>query len=103
MVIDEAVRAEFIKLREEWKDDTAFLSWIVSDHKAYQGIIALGMPVVPILLQEMRDDPDWWGIALEAITGENPCTFPEMSGNLALISKAWVEWGISRGLLEPKK
>ena len=76
------------------------LSFIKFDHSTYQEIIKLGMPVVPILLEELRYDPDWWGQALEAITGENPCKFPEMSGRLDLIAKAWVDWGIERGLLK---
>lgn len=91
---------KFKELQNRWNKDTQFLSFIHSDHPAYQEIIKLGMPVVPILLEEMRDDPDWWGIALAAITGENPCKFPEMSGNLAMISKAWVDWGVARGLLK---
>jgi len=93
-------REKFKEFRSQWHKDTQFLSFINSDHPAYQEIIKLGMPVVPILLEEMRDDPDWWGIALAAITGENPCKFPEMSGNLAMISKAWVEWGVARGLIK---
>jgi hypothetical protein len=93
-------REKFKELRDQWHNDTNLLSFIKSDHPAYQGIIKLGMPVVPILLEEMRDDPDWWSVALEVITGENPCKFPEMSGNLAKISKAWVDWGTARGLLK---
>ena len=93
-------RLRFRELRDQWKKDTRYLSFINSDHSAYQGIIRLGMPVVPVLLEEMRDDPDWWGQALEAITGENPCKFPEMAGRLDLISKAWVDWGTARGHLK---
>lgn len=91
---------KFDNLKTQWKQETRLLSFIFSDHPAYQGIIQLGMPVVPILLREMRDNPDWWGAALEAITGENPCRFPEMSGRLDLIAKAWVDWGIERGHLQ---
>lgn len=93
-------REQFKAFRDQWHKETGLLSSIESKHPAYQGIIKLGMPVVPILLEEMRDDPDWWGIALEAITGENPCKFPEMSGRLDLIAKAWVDWGVARGLLK---
>jgi hypothetical protein len=91
---------QFKALRNQWHEETGLLSSIESKHPAYQGIIKLGMPVVPILLEEMRDDPDWWCFALEAITGENPCKFPEMSGRLDLIAKAWVDWGVARGILK---
>jgi hypothetical protein len=90
-------KERFKDLKALWKRDTIHLSCIASDHPAYQEVIRSGMPMVPILLEEMRDNPDWWGPALEAITGENPCRFPEMSGRLDLISKAWVNWGIARG------
>lgn len=93
-------REQFKALSDQWHEETGILSSIESKHPAYQGIIKLGMPVVPILLEEMRDDPDWWCFALEAITGENPCKFPEMSGRLDLIAKAWVEWGVARGVLK---
>lgn len=92
-------REQFKLLRDWWKE-TETLSSIGSSHPAYQGIIKLGMPVVPILLKEMRDNPNWWGPALESITGENPCKFPEMSGRLDLIAKSWVDWGIERGHLK---
>jgi hypothetical protein len=96
---EDITRAHFEELRSQWHKETGNLSVHQFEHPAYQGIIKLGMPVVPILLEEMRDDPDWWGFALAAITGENPCKFPEMSGRLDLIAKAWVDWGIERGLL----
>jgi hypothetical protein len=97
---EDITRAYFEVLRSRWIEDTKYLSFIQSDHPAYQEIIKLGMPVVPILLEEMRDNPDWWGHALAVITGENPCKFPEMSGRLDLIAKAWVDWGIERGILK---
>lgn len=97
---EDVTRARFELLRSQWHRETGLLAFINSDHPAYQEIIKLGMPVVPILLEELRDDPDWWGQALEAITGENPCKFPEMSGRLDLIAKAWVDWGTARGLLK---
>jgi hypothetical protein len=93
-------RSKFELLRSQWHKETGLLAFINADHQAYQEIVKLGMPVVPILLEEMRDNPDWWGQALAAITGENPCKFPEMSGRLDLISKAWVDWGAARGLLK---
>lgn len=79
--------------------DTLFLSFHMVSHPAYQGIIGLGMPVVPILLEELRTDPDWWFYALMAITGENPCT-EAMHGRLDLLSQAWVNWGIERGIIK---
>jgi len=93
------VRAQFESLKAAWKEGTRFLSSFMTEHWAYQAIIKLGMPVVPILLEEMRDEPDWWSPALTSITGENPCT-QDMAGRLDLISQAWVSWGLERGILK---
>ena len=39
---------------------------------AYQAIIALGSPVIPLLLQDLQREPAHWFEALKAITGEDP-------------------------------
>jgi len=90
------LRLSFRALRDSWKKDAQVLSAIDLNHKAYQKVIQMGMPVVPIILEELRDNPDWWGPALQAITKENPCT-EEMEGKLDLITQAWLDWGRARG------
>jgi hypothetical protein len=92
----------FRRLAAEWKERSRYLSNTaqMAMLKPYQQIIGMGMPVVPLILQELRREPDQWFWALEAITGENPVP-PEAAGNVRLSAQAWVEWGIQRGLLPP--
>jgi hypothetical protein len=91
---------QFQTLAARWKTDTALLSstsaMIV--HPAYQGIIALGPAVVPLLLQELRREPVHWFEALKAITGEDPVQ-PEAWGKSRTMADAWLAWGHSRGLI----
>ena len=40
--------------------------------KPYQRIIGLGLPVVPLILEELNREPNQWFWALEAITEQKP-------------------------------
>lgn len=54
---------------------------------------------MPLLLEELRSNPDHWVIALEEITGENPVP-PECEGKVRLMADAWIRWGIAGGYLK---
>ncbi len=98
---DEAAVAQcFASLAEEWKTATAVLSSTTAmvRHPAYQAIIALGPPVVPLLLQDLQREPVHWFEALQAITGEDPVP-REHWGNSAAMSADWLAWGRQRGLI----
>jgi hypothetical protein len=62
------------QLAAEWRDAIGSLSSTtkIIQHSAYQGIIALGMKVVPYILRDLEQMPDHWFPALRAITGEDP-------------------------------
>src|SRR5438128_425349 len=68
------VEEVFRKLVEEWKTAVAALSSTTArvQHPAYQRIIALGQPAVPLLLRELKERPNHWFAALRALTGVNP-------------------------------
>lgn len=91
-------QTRFNNLASTWRDETRLTSatdeLIMSP--SYQRIIGIGPTAVPLLLRELRDNPDHWFWALEAITGENPvaedATFDEAVA-------AWLEWGTRQGLL----
>lgn len=61
-------------------------------HPAYQAIIALGWPAVPLLLRELETSPKHWFAALSAITGINPVA-PDDRGHVDKMSDAWIRWG----------
>ena len=68
--------------------------------KPYQRIIGMGLPAVPLILEELQRDPDQWFWALEAITEEDPVQ-PEVIGKVRLMAQAWIEWGRRQGILTP--
>ncbi len=89
----------FRSLAAQWRAETAALSSVQQMvlHPAYQRIIGLGPAVIPLLLQELRREPDHWFWALHAITGETPVG-PNSTFDEAVA--AWLEWGRSRGLVD---
>ncbi len=64
----------FRALVKRWKEDTGHLSSTarMAKHPAYQEIIQMGSAAVPLLLAELKRDPDFWFMALREITKENP-------------------------------
>jgi hypothetical protein len=66
--------------------------------RPYQEIIGMGLPVVPLILEELQAEPDHWYWALQAITGENPVP-AEVDGDMRRIRDAWLEWGRQQGLI----
>lgn len=91
---------QFRMLVDEWKAATALLSSTTAmvAHPAYQAIIALGPPAVPLLLRDLEREPAHWFEALQAITGEDPVP-PGDWGKASRMAAAWLAWGRSRGLI----
>jgi hypothetical protein len=93
---DESLNRIFTNLVSEWKEET----WSVSSvkkrilHPAFLKIIGLGAPAVPLILEELRREPDYWSYALEAITREDPAPYAE---NLQQLRDAWLAWGQAHG------
>lgn len=101
LTVDEAaLETRFRTLAQRWKDDCGFLSSTSAmvSHPAYQSIIELGQPVVPILLRELEKEPVHWFEALKAITGEDPVSRDDW-GNIPAMRLAWLAWGRSRNLV----
>lgn len=97
---DESPAAHFVRLVQEWKQQSRYLSNSVQMAmlKPYQRIIGMGVPVVPLLLEELHRQPDHWFWALESITGTNPVQEQHL-GQVALMAQDWVNWGREQGLL----
>jgi hypothetical protein len=95
---DDDVEPRFQSLLEQWRTDTKWTSSAtdICEHPAYQAIIAMGEPVVPLILREMARSPDHFDEALVRITGADPVP-QESAGDLQAIAKAWLEWGKVHG------
>ena len=81
----------FHELVAQWKEDTRFMSFIhdMVGHPAYLQIIGMGKDALPLLLQELRREPDHWFVALQAITGANPI-LPSACGNVDAMTEGWL-------------
>jgi hypothetical protein len=89
----------FHRLAVEWKQQSRFLSNSaqMAMLRPYQRIIGMGPPAVPLILEELRREPDHWFWALEAITEQDPVP-PEAMGKVRLMAQSWIDWGEEQGL-----
>lgn len=95
------VEREFSRLSTEWKETTRHWSSVTKmvAHPDYLRIIGLAATskkeVERLLLQELRNEPDYWFAALTAISGEDPAS-ADYDFDQAV--NAWLEWGDERGI-----
>lgn len=97
---DVNLQARFEQLREQWEEATGMLSNPDrrAAHPTHQAVVALGVPVVPLLLRDMEARYTHWFMALRAITGENPVR-PEHAGSIPDMVEDWLAWGRERKLI----
>ncbi len=90
--------SKFQELAETWRRETSFMSFLEQQllHPAYQRIVGMGWPAVPLILAELEHRPEHWLWALQAITGEEPARGLTSSPDAV---KAWLEWGRKRSLV----
>jgi hypothetical protein len=93
------VRLEFEALAEQWQQDTRHLSQVSKKvlHPAYFRMIGMGEPVLPLLLEALRDRPAHCFAALKAIANVDPVT---AGSNPSAAREAWLKWGRSKGLID---
>ncbi len=101
--VGQSVSERFSRLAAEWKDQSRLLSNSaqMAMLRPYQKITGMGPQVVPLILEELRREPDQWFWALESITEQNPVP-PEAMGKVRLMAQAWVQWGEPQGILKHK-
>ena len=89
----------FERLKTEWKSKTRHMSNSaqMATIWAYQQIIGMGRPALPLILKELERETDHWFWALEAISGENPVP-AEQAGEVESMAKSWIEWGRRKGI-----
>jgi hypothetical protein len=94
-----AMERRFADLVTWWRRDTEYLSSLtdIINHPAYQAIILMGTPAIPLILRELRERPDHWFTALRAISGNDPVAVKNR-GDLDAMTKTWLEWGRARGV-----
>ena len=96
--LDAARRQRFEMLVTEWKTETLIVSSVTEkwNHRAYQSIIAMGKPAIPLILERIAGGERLWALALLSISGENPA---EATRTPEEAQRAWLDWGAERGWL----
>lgn len=68
----------------------------IATHPAYQQIIGLGQPAIPLLLRELEGRSGRWFWALKAISRFDPVELSDR-GKARKMIEAWVQWGTEAG------
>ena len=91
----------FRALADEWRTETEMHSSMSKKlrHPAYQKIIALGEPAIPLILRELRDRPGFWFEALKAITRQSPVP-PDEKTDPRQVRERWLNWGREKRYIE---
>jgi hypothetical protein len=100
--VAEFIEAEFKRLVQRWHQERGATSSITAMAicPAYQEIIALGPPAIPLILRQLEsegDEPQMWFWALKVLTrGFDPV--PDSArGDFRAMARAWLNW--ERGLM----
>jgi len=95
----EALEQHVQQLLDCWRTETAHLSSStrITGHPAYQELIALGPPVLPLLLRDLeRTEDGHLSLALATITGAHPVSAEER-GHIRKVAAAWLRWARETG------
>ena len=95
----ETARQHVERLLRQWREQTAHLSssTSITQHAAYQELIALGPDALPHLFRDLELTGDGHlSKALRAITGADPIPTEER-GQIRKIAEAWLRWARENG------
>jgi hypothetical protein len=91
----------FRGLVKNWEEETGGMSSTNRRyaHPSYQAILGLGTAVVPLILRELQQRPDWWFEALTALAKPklNPV---EPKSTFEEAVAAWLDWGRENNLVD---
>jgi hypothetical protein len=90
---------KFNLLKRQWKEETRWISNIsqLIGHPAYQEIVAMGDSALPLILEDLEQEPDFWFSALRQITGAEPVQ-AEDSGKMQVMAQRWLDWARREGI-----
>ena len=96
--IEAGDRERFRELADQWERDTVLLSSSTqaTRHPAYQEVLRMGQPAIPLILQRMQTHSGHWLLALHDIADADPVD-PADYGKIDAMMAAWLEWGERNG------
>ena len=85
----------FDLLRDTWENDTLLESSVtkIIDHPCYQTIIAKGLIMVPFILDDLREEFNYWSHALHVLTSYEPPKADQTDSEK--LRAAWLRWADS--------
>jgi hypothetical protein len=91
-------RRLFEQLSQHLANDMQFSSSTSAlyDHPAYRLIVRMGYVAVPLILQELKREPNHWFRALKDITGADPVRVAHR-GRMREMANDWLQWGRANG------
>src|SRR5262249_29204835 len=95
----ETVEQRVMRLLNNWREQTAYLSSStrITEHPAYQEMIALGPEALPFLFRDLEQTGDGHlPKALTALTGAYPVPAADRGNNPKVVS-AWLRWARENG------
>jgi type I restriction enzyme M protein len=97
--IPSTLALEFKAHAEKWRKETQHTSSLTKmiTHPSYRRIMGMGREVLPLIFHELKERPDHWLVALNAITGEDPVP---AEGKFNDAVEAWLAWGAEKGYLQ---
>lgn len=99
-LIDPVKASDFFTFKENWKKESSAQSspFAIRMNRNYQKIIGLGDSIIPLILRELKKQPDDWLYALEMIVrDEEQPTTKKMGFNESI--SAWIKWGEEKGII----
>lgn len=94
---DAATTARFEQLAAAWSAHVERIGYrsdkrVYLDHPAYDGLVAMGVPILPLVMERYRRDEFWgWGLLLQHITGV-PMTDDAQSFSPPVVRARWLKW-----------
>ena len=99
---ESSIEEEFQHCAAAWKRDTGHLSVAgqIAKHPSYRRIVEMGESAIPLILNDLKKEPNHWFLALSAIAKDAPKVDEQDKGKMKAISDAWIEWGKDKGYIE---
>jgi hypothetical protein len=95
-----ADKEKFRALVEQYDLANGGLSVTQRKHPAFLALVAMGQPVVPLILLSIMGEPMvWLAIALREIVGGGPTIKDQDRGVLDKVREAWLKWGEEEGYI----
>lgn len=90
---------EFTQRADRWHKETSFQSSLGAKfmHDDYQTIMAMGQPVIPLILARLKTKREHWFWALKHLAKEDVADGAETPSAAA---KAWLKWGKDQGYID---